>query len=63
MTIRVTVDANVCQQYGQCCFEAPEFFEIREDGTLVYAAEVDDDHAETVERAADICPMQAITIE
>jgi ferredoxin len=33
-----------------------------EDGKLKYLAEVSDDRLEAVEAAADVCPMQAITI-
>ncbi len=63
MTIRIFVDRDKCQTYAQCCYESPEIFQILEDGSMEYLAEVDDAHAADVERAADVCPMQAITFE
>jgi len=60
--IRIEVDMDQCQHYGQCCFEAEDVFQLDEDGKLKYLAEVSDDRLEAVEAAADVCPMQAITI-
>lgn len=63
MSIKVIVDADKCQHYGQCTFEAPEVFEMNDDGLLEYKDEVDDALLEKVEAAVDICPMQAISIQ
>lgn len=64
MTVKVTVDMTKCQHYGQCCFEAPTVFELDADGKLqVLQHEVDDSLREAVESAADVCPMQAITVD
>ena len=63
MSITVTVDMTKCQHYGQCCFEAPTVFELDAEGKLqVLQHEVDESLREQVEAAADVCPMQAITL-
>ncbi len=62
--IKVVVDLDVCQNHGQCVFSAPQVFELDDDGDLVQLqAEVGDDLRDAVEEAADVCPVQAITIE
>lgn len=61
--VRITVDFDKCQGYGQCCFEAEDVFQLDADGNLQFTAEVDDSKRESVESAADVCPMQAITVE
>jgi ferredoxin len=62
--IRVVVDRDVCQDHGQCVFAAPQVFELDEEGTLVVLQEeVDESLRDVVEEAADVCPVQAITIE
>ena len=63
MTIKINVDMTKCQHYGQCCFEAPTVFELDAEGKLqVLQHEVDESMREQVEAAADVCPMQAITL-
>ena len=62
--IRVVVDRDVCQNHGQCVFAAPQVFELDDDGELVQLQdEVGEDLRANVEEAADVCPVQAITIE
>ncbi len=62
--IKVIVDRDLCQDHGQCVFAAPQVFELDDDGDLVQLqAEVGDDLRDAVEEAADVCPVQAITIE
>lgn len=63
MAIRIYVDRDKCQGYGQCTYEAPDVFQLDDAGVLQYREEVDDESARDVENAADVCPMQAITIE
>jgi ferredoxin len=63
VTLKIIVDMDKCQHYGQCCFEAPEVFRLDDDGKLVHESEADDILRDKVESAADVCPMQAITIE
>ena len=62
--IRVIVDRDVCQNHGQCVFAAPQVFELDEEGELVVLDdEPDESLRDAVEEAADVCPVQAITIE
>jgi ferredoxin len=62
--IKVIVDRDLCQDHGQCVFAAPQVFELDEEGTLVVLQEeVGEDLRDNVEEAADVCPVQAITIE
>ncbi|MEW2117809.1 ferredoxin [Streptomyces sp. NPDC005474] len=68
--MRVTVDLNKCQDHGQCVYAAPDLFALDDDGRLalrseaadVYEAEVDEANADDVQEAADVCPLQAITV-
>jgi ferredoxin len=62
--MKVIVDMDKCQDHGQCAFAAPEVFEINADGKLVVLQESPDESMrDAVEEAADVCPVQAITIE
>jgi ferredoxin len=61
--VKVHVDMEKCQHYGQCVFEADDVFSLGDDGKLVYKADVDDSRRSDVESAVDVCPMQAITVE
>ena len=58
--IKITVDMDKCQHYGQCVFEAPEVFQLNANDKLEYKAEAPDDMLADLEAAADVCPMQAI---
>ena len=60
--IKVHVDMQKCQHYGQCVFEAPDVFRLNSDDKLEYTAEADDSELANVEAAIDVCPMQAIFI-
>ncbi len=62
MTVRIDVDMNQCQHYGQCAFEAPHIFKLNDDDKLEYLAEADEADRPLVENAVDVCPMQAIRI-
>jgi ferredoxin len=62
--MKVIVDMDKCQDHGQCAFSAPEVFEINADGKLVVLNDSPDESLrDSVEEAADVCPVQAITIE
>ena len=61
--VKVTVDMDKCQHYGQCCFEAQDVFALDESGKLVYSKEADESRRADILLAADVCPMQAITVE
>ncbi len=61
--VTITVDMDKCQHYGQCCFEADDVFALNDDGQLEYVAEADESRRADIESAADVCPMQAITVK
>lgn len=62
MTVRITVDREACQGYGQCVFEAEDLFHLDDTNTSVAAVDVPETRRVDAERAADVCPMQAITV-
>lgn len=61
--VTITVDMDKCQHYGQCCFEADDVFALNDDGQLEYVKEAEESRRADIESAADVCPMQAITVE
>ena len=62
--MKVYVDRDKCADHGQCVFAAPDVFQLDPEGKLVYDAhELDESQRDAVEEAADVCPLQAITIE
>ena len=70
--MKVVVDLTKCQNHGQCTYSAPSVFSLDDDGLLIFrqeasetyvSPEIDADHEEDVEEAADMCPVQAIRLE
>ena len=61
--VKVFVDMDKCQHYGQCCFEAEDIFQLDGDSKLIYVAEADESRRDDIESAADVCPMQAISVD
>jgi ferredoxin len=60
--IKVIVDMDKCQHYGQCVYEAPNIFKLNEEDKLEYLATADDSELGNIQAAVDICPMQAIQL-
>lgn len=65
---RVIVDKDLCQGHGVCHLEAPEIFEVRDQGQVydtvyVLAEEPDPELYEKARRAARMCPNGVIRIE
>lgn len=60
--MHVEVDRAVCQRYGQCEALAPELFRLGDDDELVYVENPSNEQSESAVRAADACPMQAISL-
>jgi ferredoxin len=60
--MRIIVDLNRCQSYGQCCFAAPTVFQFHNGEALEFNPAPDDTLREQVLRAAKACPVQAISI-
>ncbi len=61
--MRIVVDLNRCQTYAQCCFLAPDVFQIRGEEILIYKPEPSEDQRLRVLRAQAACPVGAIAIE
>jgi len=61
--MKIKIDLNKCQGYAQCVHEAPEVFSLNDAGLAeVLAAAVTEENEKYATAAADLCPMQAITI-
>jgi ferredoxin len=60
--LQVGVDLNRCQGYAQCCFLAPEVFELHGQEALWYDPAPDPAQCERVRAAAAACPVQAIRV-
>jgi ferredoxin len=60
--MRIIVDLNRCQSYGQCCFAAPDVFRFQNGEALAYDPAPDEARRTDVIRAAKACPVQAIQI-
>lgn len=61
--VRLVVDLNRCQGYAQCCFLAPEVFELHGEEALWYNPAPDSSLVDHVLRAQAACPVQAIVVE
>jgi ferredoxin len=59
--LKINVDMEKCQHYGQCVFDAPNVFRLNDDDKLEYEATADDSERDNIQLAIDICPMQAIS--
>jgi ferredoxin len=57
---RIEVDGRRCAGSGTCAASAPQFFELR-DGVSAPVTEHVTEH-ETVLAAAEICPLEAISV-
>nr|WP_189301988.1 ferredoxin [Streptomyces albospinus] len=60
--MRLVVDLNRCQSYGQCVYAAPAVFRFHGEESLEYDYAPDAGARREVARAAAACPVQAITL-
>jgi ferredoxin len=60
--MRIVVDLNRCQAYGQCVFLAPGVFELHGEKALMYDPGPGEVQRLPVLRAAAACPVQAIQV-
>jgi ferredoxin len=60
--MKIHVDMQKCQHYGQCVFEAPTHFRLDGNDKLEYTENMDESQRGDIEAAIDVCPMQAISI-
>ena len=61
--MRIVIDLNKCQGYGQCVPLAPDVLELMGEESLAYDPNPDDAQRPRVLRAAAACPVQAILLE
>jgi sterol 14-demethylase len=62
--MKVTIDFDLCQGHGVCMGEAPEVFQVNDDGEVTILQEHPEASLEKkVRNAARFCPTGAITIE
>lgn len=61
--LRIVVNLNRCQGYAQCCFMAPDVFQLHGDEALLYNPEPDREQYQAILRAIAACPVQAIEVE
>ena len=61
--MKYEVDFDKCKSHGNCMAEAPDIFEVRDDGFLYFLDEnPTEDKRERLEAAARACPTGAITV-
>ena len=61
--MRIVIDHNKCTGLGMCEAEAPDLFEVQEDGSLlVLNFHPVPDQREALEAAVDSCPTAALSI-
>jgi ferredoxin len=61
--MRIILDHSKCDGLGMCEAEAPDLFEVQDDGSLVVLnLTPTDDRRDEVEAACDACPTQALSI-
>jgi sulfoxide reductase heme-binding subunit YedZ len=60
--VSIQVDATRCVHFGFCQHEAPDLFEVREDGRLGHSPTARIDQVDAAIRAARACPTRAIVL-
>lgn len=64
MALRIEVDRELCDGYGNCVFVAPEVFDLDDDNRVrLLVTVVDESRREEVELAIAECPTRAISCE
>lgn len=63
--MKVRLDQRLCAVHGECVLEAPEVFDLDDDGdtAIVLMENPPEELRAQVERAVDACPVAAIVIE
>lgn len=64
MIKNVKLDKEKCISCGNCALEAPEVFEMGDDGTYEIKGDIDIEKNEAgIKKAASACPSEAITFD
>ncbi len=60
----VKADLSVCQGYANCVMEAPDIFDIGDEGVVVVLrAEITEADRERADAAVRSCPVSALSLE
>lgn len=62
MTLKITVDRQVCMGSGNCSYWAPGVFDLDEDGIAVVVGPIEG-RAHEIRLAEENCPTAAITVD
>lgn len=62
MSVRIHVDADVCQLNGMCVERAPEVFRFGTGDTVEHDPDASGEVVEAVRDAQFLCPLQAIEV-
>jgi ferredoxin len=61
--MRIVVDRDKCTGLGMCEAEAPDLFEVQDDGSLLVLIEKpEEDRRAALEIAVQSCPTEALSI-
>jgi ferredoxin len=62
--MRIELDTDLCQAYGNCLLAAPDVFELTDATPVVVVLqdEPDENLRAAVEEAVQSCPVQALTL-
>lgn len=65
MPLRISIDRDLCSGYANCLDAAPTVFDVDERDIAIVIATSGEIEAQraAVERAAKLCPLNAITLE
>ena len=58
--MKFVVDSNRCQGYAQCCYAAPDTFNLKGADLLVYNPAPSKQLRDQIERAVNACPVKEI---
>lgn len=62
LSMKITVDWNLCEAHGQCEFAAPDVFTINDEGVLELNETPDESERARVEQAIRRCPTRALSL-
>lgn len=60
--LTVRIDRHLCVGFGDCVDEAPESFELDEEGIVAFREDPDAAGRERLIRACECCPVDALTV-
>jgi ferredoxin len=58
----VRIDRHLCVGFGDCVDEAPQSFELDEEGVVVFREDADSAGRARLIRACESCPVDALTL-